>query len=455
MKHRTFKLFASAVILAALTSFTALAATAINSVNFTFTIDGDTNIADGYNEPTIDISSQYGYEVFDCTVSASDTSLASGKNPVSYTLTLTADRGYYFPNANSIQVTGNGITEITKKSTSGWDNSELTIKFKAYPYVRLAAPSFETDFDSVKGSKSKSQSGGRDTSVSIYKNGASKIEFVVSYVDQDGEYRTKGGSVTGSTIQVGSYNKQYTGSSKYKQSAYIRGIAIRAADAKSSNPHLAPSKWVYISGGINGIDTDEYFTDYSTWYDALARSGGSGSTTSPSTGGSAGGNVSGNGWQVINNYWYYFSNGRMMSGWVYDGSNWYYCNPQSGAMMAGWIQDPTGHWFLLNQAHDGSYGRLLTGWQQDGGRWFYLNPNHDGTFGALQTGWLNVNGQWYYLNPNHDGSFGAVMTGWLNLNGAYYYLDPNSGNPRGVMTTGTKYIDGRVRIFGSDGVLIR
>ena len=47
------------------------------------------------------------------------------------------------------------------------------------------------------------------------------------------------------------------------------------------------------------------------------------------------------------------------------------------------------------------------------------------------------------------------MTGWLNQNGAYYYLDPNSGNPRGVMTTGTKYIDGRVRTFGSDGVLIR
>ena len=48
-----------------------------------------------------------------------------------------------------------------------------------------------------------------------------------------------------------------------------------------------------------------------------------------------------------------------------------------------------------------------------------------------------------------------MTTGWLNLNGAYYYLDPNSGNPRGVMTTGTKYIDGRVRVFGSDGVLIR
>ena len=243
MKHRTFKLFASAVILAALTSFTALAATAINSVNFTFTIDGDTNIADGYNEPTIDVSSQYGYEVFDCTVSASDTSLASGKNPVSYTLTLTADRGYYFPNANSIQVTGNGITEITKKTTSGWDDSELTIKFKAYPYVRLAAPSFETDFDSVKGSKSKSQSSGRDTSVSINKNGASKIEFVVSYVDQDGEYRTKGGSVTGSTIQVGSYNKQYTGSS-------INSPLISAASRSARQMRRARTR---ISRRVNGF----------------------------------------------------------------------------------------------------------------------------------------------------------------------------------------------------------
>ena len=453
MKHRNLKLFASAVILSALTSFSVFAATAISSVNFTFSIEGDSNISSGYNEPTIDINSIYGYEVYDCTVSGSDTARTTGKTPLTYTLTLSANRGYYFPNANNIAVTGNGITEITKKTTNSRDNSELTIKFKAYPYVGLAAPSYETDFNSIKGSKSRTQSSGRETTLTIDKKGASKIEYIISYVDQDGEERTKNGTVTGSTIQVGTCNKQYTGSNRSKQSAYIRGIAIRASGTQGSNPHVAPSKWVYIPGGITWIDTEEFYTDYTTWDDYLTRAGSTtGSTSSPSTGG---GNGALYGWHSINNNWYYYNNGVLMTGWIFDGSNWYYSNPQNGAMMSGWIQDPTGHWFLLNKAHDGTFGRLLSGWQQDNGRWFYLNPNHDDTFGALQSGWMNVNGNWYYLNPNHDGTFGAVMTGWVNLNGSYYYLDPNSGNPRGVMVTGTKYIDGRIYVFASNGVLIR
>lgn len=425
MKHTGFGTLGAAALISAMCSFAAFAATPITTVNFNYTIDGENSISDGYNEPSIELNSNVGYDVSDCTVSSSDTSLISGKTAVTYTLTLSADSGYYFPDANSINVTGSNITEITKKTVSRSDNSALTVKFKAYPYIRLAAPSYVTDFNSIKGDKSRSETKGRESTLNINKNGASKIEYVISYVDQDGEYKSKNGSVTGSSISVGTYNKRYTGSGSDKQSCYIRGIAIRAAGVQGSNDHVAPSHWVYISGGSTSIDTDEYYTDYVTWDDFLSNNGGSGSSSS-----SASSNVSIFGWQSVGDKWYYYNNGSKVTGWVFDGSNWYYCSSSDGAMAAGWIQDATGNWFLLNQSHDGTYGCMKSGWQL-------------------------VDGRWYYLNTNHDGSFGAMKTGWLNLNGVYYYLNPVSGGPKGAMVTGTQYIDGRTYYFSGNGVLIR
>ena len=428
MKHFNLKLAGAIAAMTALTSFSAWASTAISSVNFTYTIEGENAIDDGYNDPEVTIDSTQPFEVSDLSLSSSDTSSITGKSALTYTLTLSADSGYYFPNANSISVTGTNITEITKKTTSTSDNTILTIKFKAYPYYRLSAPSFATDFDSIKGDKSKSVSTGRASTLNINKNGASKIEYVISYVDQNGEYKTKNGSVTGSSISVGTYNKQYTGSSSDKQSCYIRGIAIRAAGISGSNPNVAPSSWVYIDGGLTSIDTDEYFTDYTTWDDFTSSSGSSSTSSSGSTG-TATGSVNTFGWQGSGNSWYYYSNGSKVTGWVYDGSNWYYCNTSDGAMVAGWIQDSTGNWFFLNTAHDGTYGCLKSGWVYDGGRWYYLNTSHDGTYGAMKTGWVTVNGKQYYLNPN-------------------------AGGPLGSMVTGTHYISGRNYTFGADGALI-
>ncbi|MDO4960965.1 MAG: hypothetical protein Q4E57_03805 [Eubacteriales bacterium] len=397
MINRALKLLGATAMMSAMLSTASFAATAITSVNFNYTIEDDAAIKSGYNEPLIEVADSAIYEVGDISCT-SDISSATGKTALSYTLTLTAKRNYYFPDAGSINVSGSGITELTKKTTSSSDNTILTVKFKAYPYFQVAAPSYVTAFDSIKGSKSNTETAGRETTLTIDKNGASKIEYVISYVDQDGESRSKSGTTTGSTISVSTYNKQYTGSSTSKHSCYIRGIAIRAAASLGSNANAAPSEWVYIDGGLSRIDTEEYFTTYTSW-DDLKTGSSTGTASSSATGTTyagttySGSNVNVFGWSGSGDTWYYYSNGVKVTGWLFDGSNWYFCD-QTGLMKTGWVQD--------------------------GGLWYYLNPAHDGTFGCMKTGWVDYSGARYYLNPNAGGPMGSMVTGTVNIGGRNY-----------------------------------
>ena len=52
--------------------------------------------------------------------------------------------------------------------------------------------------------------------------------------------------------------------------------------------------------------------------------------------------------------------------------------------------------------------RLLVGWQFIGSKWYYLNPS-----GAMKTGWLLLGNTWYYLNRS-----GVMLTGTHTINGA-------------------------------------
>ncbi len=396
MKGNKLKIFGAGLLVSAAFSFASFAAAPINNVNFTYTIVGENAISSGYNDPAVEIDSSAPYEVSDFSC-ASDTSAATGKSALTYNLTLSSKYGYYFASSSSVSVTGNGITEVTKSTTSSSDNSTFTIKFKAYPYYQLNAPEFVTSFDEIKGSKSNSETTGRATTLNISKNGASKVEYVIAYVDQDGEYKTKSGTTTGSYITVSTYNKRYTGSSDSKNSCYIRGIAIRAAGSLGSNPYVVPSEWVFISGGSSSIDTEEYFDNYSVWDDFSAAAGASSAASySNNNSSSSGSSVNIFGWAGSGDTWYYYSNGNKVYGWVFDGSDWYYCDTTTGAMKSGWIQD--------------------------GGLWYFLNTNHDGTFGRMLTGWISWNGSTYYLKPNSGGPMGSMVTGANTINGRTYYF---------------------------------
>lgn len=110
------------------------------------------------------------------------------------------------------------------------------------------------------------------------------------------------------------------------------------------------------------------------------------------------GTYAANKWGRIDGTWYYFgADTYMVTGWFYDGFNWYYLNPISdgtrGAMKTGWVYDASyGKWFYLSAS-----GEMLTGWQVIDGKYYYLNPVSDGTKGAMAAEqWVDD----YYVNAD-------------------------------------------------------
>ena len=192
------------------------------------------------------------------------------------------------------------------------------------------------------------------------------------------------------------------------------------------------------------------------------------------------------GWNYIDSEWYYFDDsGCMVTGdWAQDKYGWYFLGAD-GKMMSGFSEINLGRsddgWYYFNPKHDGSFGRVLCGWQYIDGDWYYFNEKHDGTWGRMVTGdwaqdkygwyFLDANGKmmsgfseinlgrsddgWYYFNPKHDGSFGRVLCGWQYINGDWYYFNEKHNGAWGRMVTGNWAQDAKYWYFlGEDGKML-
>ena len=106
------------------------------------------------------------------------------------------------------------------------------------------------------------------------------------------------------------------------------------------------------------------------------------------------------GWQQAEDgSWCFLVDGERVTGWLWDADGRWYHFSDDGTMDSGWLKDSDGSWYYLSQAHDGSFGSLVSGWLHDAGFWYYLSEAHDGSFGRMLTGWVRVGGFWYYLYP--------------------------------------------------------
>ena len=140
------------------------------------------------------------------------------------------------------------------------------------------------------------------------------------------------------------------------------------------------------------------------------------------------------GWIFTENKWYYAGpSGALASGWQFIGGQWYWFDSLNSCSMATGRRVIDGHPYLL-----GAYG-LINGWCLDNGLWYW------GCNGEVLTGWLQADNSWYYA----DGS-GALASGWRSVNGAWYWLDVANDNR---MVTGFYVIGSNRYHFSSTGAL--
>jgi len=97
------------------------------------------------------------------------------------------------------------------------------------------------------------------------------------------------------------------------------------------------------------------------------------------------GNTEGH-WQKEEGAWTFINpQGEKQKGWIISEGAWYLLKEDSGILQSGWWKSPSGKWFFFHTAHDGSFGRLCTGWQWIDGYCYYFEDQDSGNLGELLT----------------------------------------------------------------------
>lgn len=147
------------------------------------------------------------------------------------------------------------------------------------------------------------------------------------------------------------------------------------------------------------------------------------------------------GWKCIDGHWYYFdTDGKMISGWqLINGNTYYFGTANDGKMRHGW-QKINDTWYFFGGTED---GKMATGWNNVGGSWYYFSKD-----GSMKYGWQKINGRWYFFGDKNDG---VMKSGWLKNNTKWYYL--SSWND-GAMKCGWQRIGATWYLFATDGHML-
>ncbi|MDY6317399.1 MAG: hypothetical protein SPL49_09305 [Oribacterium sp.] len=356
---------AGIAMLSMMSAFASIAATQVNQIVLDITPEDmeDMKPGDLYSalEPREESAGYY--------VSDYETSSTTSIPEHSYTYTsieIEPETGYQFTGTTSVTV--KGAYAVTIKSRS---NSKIEIKASAYPFYVLRNPS-NVDWD-----KKGTQTNGTKTYAKITKGDeyADSYSLVITWENKDGEEHTTTQSVKKSSvdqIDVSSYNRN---------NRTITKLAAQAKKgSKTGDNYTANSKFVTDSGSVDddlSWDTPTFSIPTTTATNVGSQATGSYTSTSsqtstPSSNSTPGTANAVSGWMQMGGNWYYIRNGVLATGWVNpSGHDWYYMG-QDAKMQAGLITDGS-YMYYLNMQHDGTYGKMLTGWQVIGSAYYYFN----------------------------------------------------------------------------------
>ena len=135
-------------------------------------------------------------------------------------------------------------------------------------------------------------------------------------------------------------------------------------------------------------------------------------------------------WTQSGGKWYFLDEqGNTVYGWIYDNNSWYYFSPRWGALHSDWLELRDGRQYYFSTKHDGSFGKMLTGWQWIYGAWYYFGTAADGREGLLFTnettpdGYrVDKDGKWIGQANASGDSRAAVLAAWPGI----YYLNEDT-----------------------------
>ena len=322
---------------------------------------------------------------------------------ITYTLDVRADSGWYFNNNTMVSVYGAYDISVSLRTST-----RMRVTAKAYPFRVL---------DEVSGIVIDS------TDKKAYwtpVEGAKSYSVIIYYADRNGNLHHVRKSSSSASVDLKNYLDNYD---------YV-DVAVRPTKGSATKDrYTAEPNYINSSGGVdeeNYVDIYKFrlpTSVHGSLPDGSAGSNpfdpndsGSGSSSGTVYPGGGNGPVSGsggsavpgngpvtsttpgvvqnyNGWQGSGNYWYYVVNGVRAVGWLsITPEEWYFFD-NSGLMCAGWLNDGP-QTYLLNPNHDGTYGKMLTGYQAYNGFLYYFNQTHDGTFGAMYRNCYTPDGRW-------------------------------------------------------------
>ena len=189
----------------------------------------------------------------------------------------------------------------------------------------------------------------------------------------------------------------YNGSELSTQTVIRNGKVGESHMFSSNNVTLQVPDGYHMNGSWNGTEVP-YGERAEVTFNILKNSSGSGSGSGGSSGGGARAGIAATTQQLVNGTW------------ILDSVGWWYQYSDNSYAQAGWYalewQDRI-DWYYFDET-----GYLVSGWFEDNGATYFLHDIHDGTFGRMYTGWNKIGDQWYLFNDSTEsGTLGALVEG--------------------------------------------
>ena len=135
-------------------------------------------------------------------------------------------------------------------------------------------------------------------------------------------------------------------------------------------------------------------------------------------------------WKQSGENWSFLDEkGQNVLGWIYENGSWYYVDPKTGTLRSGWLYLADGSQYFFSNKHDGSFGKMLTGWSWIDGNCYYFVTEADEREGKLikdgttPDGYrVDKDGKWIGQANASGDSRAAVLAAWPGI----YYLNEDT-----------------------------